>query len=347
MGKQDKQTQSVESRDKKPLESDIQSTRYRLDQTLTALEGKLSPQQLMNDGFDYFRYGGPGQFTGNLGDSVKNNPVPFLLTAVGLSWLMLAPRSGPTHHDLGQSSSETSTSSEGKSATTQGATGSSSSGRSTLDATKDKLATTRDKANSATGGIRDGARSMTKSMSSGSSQMRDGSRNAARNASRGARNATNQTVQFVENNPLAAAGIGIGLGLALGALFPASRFEDEQLGGIRDDMVDKASEAGADQADKLSSKVDEKADEARPDSTTAHDNESSPSSSDRSSSDESGGLGDTSQDRSDRTSQAGRPDSHTDDKDLTSGSRSSTAEPAEHSDAPMPGARQAPDKRHY
>lgn len=338
MSNQDQQTQNnAEPRDKKTLESDIQSTRHRLDQTLTALEDKLSPQYLINETFDYFRYGGPGEFTGNLGDSVKNNPVPFVLTAIGLSWLMLAPRSGPTHHDVSQSDDAGSGAHDSES----------SSGPSTLDSIKDKTGRTRDKARSATKGVGDSARSMKESMSSGSSQIRDGSRNAARNASQGARNATHQTVSFVENNPLAAAGIGIGIGLALGALFPASRFEDEQLGEIRDDLVDKASEASADQADKLASKADEQADQMRPDSAKPH--ASSPtSSSGQSASDDSSGGVDTSQYTVEKTSQAARQDSSTaTTKNLTSKGRSTTTESAKPGDAPTPGARQAPDKKHY
>lgn len=337
MSKQDTQTQNAESRDKKTIESDIHETRYRLDQTLTALEDKLSPQYLMNETFDYFRYGGPAQFTGNLGDSVKNNPVPFLLTAVGLSWLMLAPRSGPTHHDIVDTA--TSTSGHGQSSTGQSTTGQSSSGRSTLDATKDKLATTRDKASSASDGVRDSARGMKESMSSGSAQVRDGTRSAARNAS-------TQTVNFVENNPLAAAGIGIGIGLALGALFPSSRFENEQMGEMRDDLVDKASDAGIEQADKLNSKVDEKAEQTKPDSSKSTGHSPSSATGPSTSAGVSSRGGD-SPNRDERTSQAEVPASNPSENEPVTKGRSTSTEPAKRDGAPLPGARQTPGERGY
>lgn len=351
MSNQNSRNQNNDTRDKKTIESDIHDTRYRLDQTLTALQDRLAPKELMNETFDYFRHGGPGQFTGNLGDSIKNNPVPFVLTTIGLGWLMLAPRSGPTHHDVMRSGSSTDqtgsspSSSLGSSRTLGQTSGQSSSKSGALDAAKDKLGAAGGKSRSAASSMRDSARGMKDSMSSGSAQARERSRAAAQSASRGARNAGNQAARFVEDNPLAAAGIGIGIGIALGGLFPASRLENEQLGDMRDDLVDKASEAGADQADKLRSKVDEKAEQSKPDSTTSgQPPKSSPTGSSASDSSSRSATGSQDSNRG-TTSSTGAPGPGSSGTDASSpGSRSTSADPARPGDAPPAGARQTPGK---
>jgi ElaB/YqjD/DUF883 family membrane-anchored ribosome-binding protein len=198
----------------------------------------LSPQQLVNETFDYIRHGGPGEFTENLGDSVKNNPVPFLVTTIGLSWLILAHRYGSAN------SNHVGT-----------ATGDNTSSTSGFSETKDKVKNTAQHA-------LDGVHDMKTQVRNRSAQVRDKSQAAFHNASDGARNAGVQVKHFVEENPFAAAAIGIGIGALLGGMFPASRVENEKLGEMRDRLVDKASEAGVEQAEKLSAKAREKASEA-------------------------------------------------------------------------------------
>src|SRR3546814_9150854 len=60
-----------------------------MDETLDALQRKLSPGQLMDQALDYLR-NGPGGFASNLGSRVRDNPIPVALTAVALGWLMMA-----------------------------------------------------------------------------------------------------------------------------------------------------------------------------------------------------------------------------------------------------------------
>ena len=338
MSQQDNQnrTQRLDTRSQKTLESDIQITRSRIDQTLSQLEHKFSPQQLLNDTLDYFHNGGPGEFTGNLGDSVKNNPMPVVLTAVGLSWLMIAPRSGPSpaNNGVGGDSSPT--------ATALSEDGSSSS--------PSRLSNTRDRARSAWSGVGRRAGNMRSSVSNRSGQMRDGSRATAQNASRGARDAGNQAVQFVQDNPLAAAVIGLGIGAAIGGLFPASRIENEQLGGMRDDIMDKASDAGMAQAEKAQAKVEDQAQRADPDQSSG-----SASGGGASTAAMSGSTSDTQRSTDNGHAQDDADDSDRNTRRESFGSgrskitaagdgRSTSEESAAYSDAPQPGAReQAPD----
>ncbi|HEX5764260.1 MAG TPA: DUF3618 domain-containing protein, partial [Woeseiaceae bacterium] len=69
------------------LERDIDRTRASLGRTVDALERRLSPGELVDQAMGMAREHG-GEFATNLGRSVRNNPMPVILTGVGLAWMM-------------------------------------------------------------------------------------------------------------------------------------------------------------------------------------------------------------------------------------------------------------------
>ena len=84
-------TQSDAAKDPDRLEREIDEQRREINETLRALEEKFSSRELASQFAHYFT--GPGRdWIDNLGSSVKSNPVPTLLTAVGLTWLMMSDR---------------------------------------------------------------------------------------------------------------------------------------------------------------------------------------------------------------------------------------------------------------
>lgn len=70
------------------IEDDIARTRAEMDETLAALERKLSPGELVDKALGYM--GGPREFYDNLGYTVRDYPVPTTLVGIGLAWLMAA-----------------------------------------------------------------------------------------------------------------------------------------------------------------------------------------------------------------------------------------------------------------
>src|SRR5690606_26084018 len=78
-----------ESREPEELERDIDRTRSSLGRTIDELESRLSPGQLIDQVLSTGRQHG-GEFAANLGRSVENNPLPLLLTAVGIAWMMMS-----------------------------------------------------------------------------------------------------------------------------------------------------------------------------------------------------------------------------------------------------------------
>ncbi|MFZ0255545.1 MAG: DUF3618 domain-containing protein [Gammaproteobacteria bacterium] len=71
------------------IEKEIEQTRTRMDETLDALQEKLSPGQLVDQLLAYTK-SGPGQYFSNLGHTVQQNPFPVALVGVGLGWLMMS-----------------------------------------------------------------------------------------------------------------------------------------------------------------------------------------------------------------------------------------------------------------
>ena len=84
--------------------AEIDRTRGEMDRTLAAIEQRLTPGQLVDQGLDYLRQSGANEFVQNLGGTAKQNPMPVAVTAIGLAWLMALGRQ-PAQQNYGASSS--------------------------------------------------------------------------------------------------------------------------------------------------------------------------------------------------------------------------------------------------
>ena len=84
--------------------AEIDRTRDEMDRTLAAIEQRLTPGQLVDQGLDYLRQSGANEFVQNLGGAAKQNPMPVAVTAIGLAWLMALGRQ-PAQPNYGSTSS--------------------------------------------------------------------------------------------------------------------------------------------------------------------------------------------------------------------------------------------------
>lgn len=84
--------------------AEIDRTRGEMDRTLAAIEHRLTPGQLVDQGLDYLRQSGANEFVQNLGGTAKQNPMPVAVTAIGLAWLMALGRQ-PAQQNYGSTSS--------------------------------------------------------------------------------------------------------------------------------------------------------------------------------------------------------------------------------------------------
>jgi len=211
-------------KDPATLEREIDQTRAEMDRTLGALERKLSPGQLLDQAMGYARdYG--GEFASNLGDSIKTNPMPALLTAVGIAWMVAssnrpkAPK--PYDVDEGFESDDIESTEFGETGDDQGAM--SKTGRrvqAVAEGARQKLSSSRDAV---------GAR-MRRTSDTAQAQVR---------------RAREGFKSLFEEQPLLIGALGIAVGAAIGAALPATEQENRLLGEMRDKSLSGLKERGA------------------------------------------------------------------------------------------------------
>lgn len=73
------------------IEETLEQDRAHLRETLGAIEQKMSPGRLLDEAMSYFDTG-PKAFASDLTRQVRDNPMPALLTGVGLAWLIMSDR---------------------------------------------------------------------------------------------------------------------------------------------------------------------------------------------------------------------------------------------------------------
>ena len=202
--------------------AEIDRTRGEMDRTLSAIEQRLTPGQLMDQGLDYLRHSGANEFVENLGGAAKQNPLPVALTAIGLTWLMALGR------QPGQGN------------------GSSTSSAGLRRGMHDM----RDKA----GGM---MQSASDSLSSAKGTMSD-TMDTAKEQWQRARGGIDH---LVNEQPLALGAIGLAIGAILGAAAPRTRAEEQLMGDTARKMTEKAKEAGSQQLDKATQTAKQMAEE--------------------------------------------------------------------------------------
>lgn len=236
-------------KDPAELEREIDQQRAEISNIVHALENKLSPGELIDTALGYVK-GGSGEFFNNLSNTVKANPVPTVLTSIGLIWLMAGQNRQPQPH-ISSSSSFAS-----------GSTGPSVKDRLTdkVSGLKQQGAEVRDKTSQM-------GHEVSASIADARSRVSDSSRHAADTLRHQADRARGGFNQLLTEQPLALGAIGIALGALLAASVPPTRREDELLGQASDKMTDnlrhkaqegyqKASAVGQDAAGQIKQEVE-------------------------------------------------------------------------------------------
>jgi ElaB/YqjD/DUF883 family membrane-anchored ribosome-binding protein len=221
--------------------AEIDRTRSDMDSTLTAIEQRLTPGQLVDQGLDYLRRSGANEFAANLGSSVRDNPLPVTLVGIGLAWLMAAGRTGSS------SGSDLSAGNLRDRATTaaQGAKEAAGSMKQqiggTLQSAREGLQSARQRA----GDISQGARDTVAHMGETARQQ--------------AQRAKSSVDYLVREQPLALGAIGLAVGALIAASAPRTQKEDELMGEASDRLADQAKDAGKEELQKVKDTVAEAA----------------------------------------------------------------------------------------
>ncbi|HEX6113280.1 MAG TPA: DUF3618 domain-containing protein, partial [Geminicoccaceae bacterium] len=78
------------SKSPEEVQREVRQSRAEVEQTLDAIQDRLSPGQLFEQAVDYMRGSNGSDFLRNLGARVRDNPIPIVLVGTGLAWLMLS-----------------------------------------------------------------------------------------------------------------------------------------------------------------------------------------------------------------------------------------------------------------
>lgn len=71
------------------LEREVAEERTRVEETIDAIQRRLTPGQLIDEIAAYAQETGSG-FAADLGKTIRENPIPTALVGVGLLWFLLA-----------------------------------------------------------------------------------------------------------------------------------------------------------------------------------------------------------------------------------------------------------------
>ncbi|MFU8817206.1 MAG: DUF3618 domain-containing protein [Pseudomonadales bacterium] len=231
-------------KDPAELEREADRARANVESTLEALERRLSPGELLDQVLHVVKDNG-GAFGKNLATQVRNNPVPVLLTGIGMTWLMAASDRPPRRyagygyetgygygtgagHDAGARV-------EGAMESAQGA------GSSAMESA-------RGAASSATHSARDAASRAGDSARSAA----EGARARAESTARGVADTTRASAEGLwdtyeymrREQPLALGALAVAAGALLGSMLPSTTTEDRMMGEQSDEAAERLKEQG-------------------------------------------------------------------------------------------------------
>lgn len=232
------------------IEDEIARTRGEMTETLTAIERKLSPQQIMDQAVDTMR-----EFLSDrtrVAQMVRDNPIPLALVGLGLGWMAVsAATSGGRAQARGRYGSYEAM--EGVSPGWAGedtgagyAPGVESPSYGTAGVATEYAGVTAGGTSSTSGTIGQARETMRDTADRARGRVSQWSRQARSSASQ----AADRTRDAFQDRPLMMGALALAVGAAVGAMLPRSRAEEETFGEMGGDLAQKAREAGSDLAQK-------------------------------------------------------------------------------------------------
>lgn len=211
------------AKDPSQLEREVEQQRREITNTIQQLEDRFSSREIYNQAAAYVR-GHGGEFAENLGNSVKSNPLPVVLTSIGLLWMMVGQRSPSTAYEY-----QTRESGMGK------MQGKASELKEKVSSAMERVSPFKREASDSSQDIR------SKAASTGQ-HFRDSTRQARKGFSRSMSSTRSNFEHYLQEQPLALGALGIALGAIVGASLPRSQMENRALGDVSERDRSKVSE---------------------------------------------------------------------------------------------------------
>jgi len=264
------------------IQADIDRTRAHMDSTFDALESKLTPGQLMQEGWDLLK-GGSGAGAKKIFEIARQHPLPSAVIGVGLGLLLLdsnrkdrggdgdgrtgyGRRAGGYRYGYAGSPDYPGTrdarygrssgyqdagvvghAKETMSGLTDQAADKLGHAKETMsglaDQATDKLGQAKEKVSDLTSQAADKVGDLTDTVREQASELGE-------KVGRGARQARLGFWQLLEERPLVVGAATLAVGLLAGLAIPRTEAEDELMGETRDQLLDRAQETAREALDK-------------------------------------------------------------------------------------------------
>lgn len=223
----------MDDREPQAIERGIDATRADMRATLEALERRFSVDRLVDMAVGRIRARG-GEFANNLTDAATQNPMPLLLTSIGLAWLMLGTsRRYPRSYGDDHPSQAPAAGGRIKDAA-ETVRGAAESTRETLQHAADS---SREAFRSATQSSRETFEQTAESLRSGAESLRGSATRAAEATREHVDHARARMDRMLDDQPLMLGVLGLAAGAIIGALLPTTEQENRMLGEVRDKAV--------------------------------------------------------------------------------------------------------------
>jgi ElaB/YqjD/DUF883 family membrane-anchored ribosome-binding protein len=212
-GRRFAEQRELEEREPQVIEQRIDATRADMRATLEALERRWSVDRLIDVTVGRIRERG-GEFAGNLTDAATQNPVPLLLTGIGLGWMILTSRRG-ARSDYSRPAAHERTAHLRERAA------------HAADTVHGAMESTRESVKHAAESSRETLEQTAESLRSGASRAAAATRDQVDHARA-------RMDRLLDEQPLMLGAFGLVAGAIIGALLPTSEHEDRWFGEARD-----------------------------------------------------------------------------------------------------------------
>lgn len=209
------------------IEREIDAQRASIGNIVDALESKFTPGQVFDQALGMMQSNGTA-FLSNLGTSVRNNPVPAVLTSVGLLWLMMSQNRPPAPRPGYRTGPDQNTVGEWADGLADG-----------IDSARSHLHDTADSLKEGYQSVKDKAAHLTDNLGAASDNISHAVHDASDRLARSTQVMGNQFSQLLREQPLMVAAAGIALGAMLGAALPSTATEQRYLGKSSAGLTDK------------------------------------------------------------------------------------------------------------
>lgn len=209
------------------IEREIDAQRASIGNIVDQLESKFTPGQMFDQAWGLMQNNG-STFITNLGTSVRNNPVPAVLTSVGLLWLMMSQNRPPVPQPVYRTGPDQDRAGEWADGLADG-----------IDSARDHLHQTADSLKEGYQSLKGKAAHLGDNVGAASENLSHAMHDAGDRLARNSQVLGQQFNQLLKEQPLVVAAAGIALGALLGAALPTTSTEQRMMGRTSAGLVDK------------------------------------------------------------------------------------------------------------